>query len=628
MRRQHALLVIVTATLLVWTISLSHQGTFVGFERYPALQQLDRDMPAMSAVQRARPILWPNVSAMQELDDVEPLGGEILGMQQPAGDLTSWSRAPDCPLLNFSSFATLLADRRHDEGPRSTRGFVWPSPPAARSFDGKTPAKPGIIIDALVVQSNFGTLDFAVNHVMWLQRSAPQLFDRLQLFCEDHATYKRMYQLIGDRAVRSPHVDRNGAIAHVLQFDTPDFLRLVVDRYSYILSLLEAGKTVLFADVDVITLRDYEPYFARLLKETDYDIFAQQDSAEQMCMGFVLYRKSDRAVQFVKQLVSFQVYFRAHFNDQIVANEMLKYHKEFMRTGLLLDENLFASGLTVWGDIGDISPISSWWQNNRDKTLVIHNNFAVGHTSKLYRFRKLNLFLPEREFTISLAVRELSAELWSCLESLNRAEFRGQTVHLRLLVTSEQASMPAAPEKLLRASVRWSHGLLDIVLVQNDPLNFASEHWRLGLIPLEVTRASWGLFVGRPVVFEPCFFLALYAFANDPRTAARSNYMGVLVLTENYHRTRFHEESSRAASDDDIIAVMPNAAMWTKFHLARQPSLVRWMARQRLSFLHPLRVPRHVHSAQQACPVDQAYHACACSFPDEPANDDHDADRG
>lgn len=458
--------------------------------------------------------------------------------------------------------------------------FVWPI--AASSIPQPQAATDALRIDVVLSQSNAGTLDFAVNSIMWLQRSAPQLVDRLQFFCEDRATYNRMYSLIGDHAILSSHVGVDAPGSQKLVFNTAAFLRLVSDRYEYIRTMLQRNLSVLFTDADVVALRDYEPYIRQALvfkRKRPYDLIAQADGERSGCMGFVFYRATKLTIQFVSKLINAEGH--RGWNDQELGNAFL-LDKQLRLSGFaygFFNHRAFASGALVWGGVEQIRAKPDWLNVYQGgDTYMIHNNYAMGYASKLARFRALGMFLPELDFSISLAVASLSHELHSCLASLDHADYDSAHVHLRLLVTN--ASLAPAE---LRRRVTWRHGLVDIIVVPPSelPLTFASKHWRASLVPVEKTDASWGLFIRRPAQFEPCYFRALQAHLAQT-SAARRSLMGLALLDD----ARVSPvPGAQLTSDESILAVLPIAATWARFQRAQAPSLVAWMASQRLSLM-------------------------------------------
>ena len=155
-------------------------------------------------------------------------------------------------------------------------------------------------------------------------------------------------------------------------FRSASFNKLVSERPSHILRYLEMGNNVLYCDTDTVWLQDPFPYLVG-----DLDIWAQMDMNE-FCTGFLAIQSNTRTIQFIKD---WKLYMsgRSGKNDQQGFNAMNKSMLRIQK----LDNTLFPSGYLYFKVFSD---------EQRSNSVVVHNNFILGHDVKVRRFKTFGLW--------------------------------------------------------------------------------------------------------------------------------------------------------------------------------------------------------------------------------------------
>ena len=169
-----------------------------------------------------------------------------------------------------------------------------------------------------------------------------------------------------ERADNKPDMD--GAA----DFASSSFNKLTSERPAHILRYLEMGYNVLYCDTDAIWLKDPFPHFIG-----NFDIWAQMDM-DDYSTGFQAIQSNTRTLQFIQD---WKLYMsgRSDINDQdgynALNNSMVRIHK--------LDNTLFPSGHLYFNIFSD---------DQRTESVIVHNNYILGHDAKIQRFKNFGLW--------------------------------------------------------------------------------------------------------------------------------------------------------------------------------------------------------------------------------------------
>ncbi|XP_033114782.1 UDP-D-xylose:L-fucose alpha-1,3-D-xylosyltransferase-like isoform X2 [Anneissia japonica] len=171
-----------------------------------------------------------------------------------------------------------------------------------------------------------------------------------------------------------------------LVYDTPEYRKLVYRRPKYIYDELRKGKNVFFCDVDTFWLKDPFPYLVG-----DYDVILQRDVyfrpsyvPIRYCAGMVYFRSSTSVIKFVNKWsqMTLKEKLDSKNNDQTIMNKLLK---EATLKRKILTSHEFPNGQIYFN--GTLSAA------DRQKAVVVHNNWVTGHNTKVNRFRNAGLWL-------------------------------------------------------------------------------------------------------------------------------------------------------------------------------------------------------------------------------------------
>lgn len=162
-----------------------------------------------------------------------------------------------------------------------------------------------------------------------------------------------------------------------LKFNTPLFKEYMTRRAVYILEYLQEGLNVLHVDVDSVWLKNPLPYLSG-----DFDIWGQEDHpSKAICIGFVAFKSNEKVKHFVRLWIEYLRSSNYTVADQRAFNKVLR-PKLNLRVNKLPSVQ-FPSGKYYFERFDD---------TNRSQTVVVHNNWIIGHDAKTKRFKKFNLW--------------------------------------------------------------------------------------------------------------------------------------------------------------------------------------------------------------------------------------------
>lgn len=197
---------------------------------------------------------------------------------------------------------------------------------------------------------------------------------------EDNDVYAKLKATLSITIERSTLAKRG---AHA--WDTDDYKKMVSTRPDHVLRHLNAGKNVLYTDVDTVWLRNPFTFLSKTA-----DIIASVDSqsykgmSPYYCTGFMavintpktraLFKSWQKKLQEEPQL------------NQPLFNRLLHNYNKLHHVAL--PNKLFPNGLYYFTKMG---------QKERRNVVVIHNNFIIGHEAKRNRFKNAGLWKKQSQ---------------------------------------------------------------------------------------------------------------------------------------------------------------------------------------------------------------------------------------
>ena len=215
---------------------------------------------------------------------------------------------------------------------------------------------------------NYGFFDMFQNWLWYFQ--SHHLNIPVVVMAEDDKIFHTLTSVYRDNLtiVRSNKNNTESAA----NFRSASYNKLVSERPSHILRYLEMGNDVLYCDTDSVWLQDPFPYLVG-----DFDIWAQMDMTS-FCTGFLAIKSNTRTKQLIKD---WKLYMsgRSDISNQPRFNAMNKSMLRIQK----LDTTLFPSGLLYFDKFSD---------KQRSNSVVVHNNYIIGHDVKVQRFKKFGLW--------------------------------------------------------------------------------------------------------------------------------------------------------------------------------------------------------------------------------------------
>ena len=229
----------------------------------------------------------------------------------------------------------------------------------------------------ILMTVNTGYFDFYQNWFWYFQRH--QLPVPVIVVAEDETGYKKLSELhINSKvSVTIERSESNITEGTAADFNSKQFNKLVGERPAHILRHLKLGNNVLYSDTDSVWLRNPFPYLVG-----EFDIWTQMDGsgADRMhCTGFLAIKYNNRTLQLMEAWKKLMVKL-AYTNDQI---GFKKLNKSTVRINDLKSE-LFPAGNQYFRELNDAKYAN---------TVVVHNNFIIGHDRKKERFKNFSLWL-------------------------------------------------------------------------------------------------------------------------------------------------------------------------------------------------------------------------------------------
>ena len=224
----------------------------------------------------------------------------------------------------------------------------------------------------ILMTVNTGYIDFYKNWFWYFQRH--QLPVPVIVVAEDETGYKKLSELYNNNKV-SVTIERsesNNTESTAADFNSKQFNNLVGKRPTHILRHLKLGNNVLYCDTDSVWLRNPFPHLVG-----EVDIWTQMDGRSH-CTGFLAIKCNNRTLQFIES-----------WKKRMVKLTYTNLQMGFMR--------LNRSTVRIKGQKSELFPAGNqYFRELNDakyaNTVVVHNNFIIGHDRKLERFKNFSLW--------------------------------------------------------------------------------------------------------------------------------------------------------------------------------------------------------------------------------------------
>ena len=229
-------------------------------------------------------------------------------------------------------------------------------------------------------------MDFTKNLLLSIMKTGTH--PNVTVVAEDDASFKALtavpytgLQILTPDMVGMPSGVLTRGSQAALEFRTPDYLKLVNRRPTYILDFVQRGYEVFFIDADMVWFADPFPYFTG-----DFDFALPEDHPKDYNCGVVYFRPTDRTLEFLKLWIWVIENRKGPKQDQLVMNEII-------RSGLVRDLKIkvlsganFLDGRSIVGRRKVCRKITK-------QMAVFHASFLIGPTRKRHMFSKCKLWL-------------------------------------------------------------------------------------------------------------------------------------------------------------------------------------------------------------------------------------------
>lgn len=249
----------------------------------------------------------------------------------------------------------------------------------------------------ILMTVNDGYFDFFLNWLSFYKNISEIQHVPVTVFAEDDTVMKK---LLNDPRIpsrfdlerskleltRTTGIRATAQDTRALDYESPNYLKMVSTRASLILEKLKSGFHVLYSDVDTVWRSNPFPYFDTMIdKEIDFmgqtDDLPGETKYPYYCTGFLAVRLTEQSKVLMKEwgkALSKPQLNQPIFNElvrKITSLQKLKHQP--------LPPVKFPHGGTYFNPKN--------WQK-REMAVVIHNNYVVGHDVKKSRFQLNNLW--------------------------------------------------------------------------------------------------------------------------------------------------------------------------------------------------------------------------------------------
>ena len=193
----------------------------------------------------------------------------------------------------------------------------------------------------------------------------------LVVVAEDGIVYKKLLPFQS----KTVTIEKSGhdSAEKSASYGSKDFNKLVSQRPTHIQRHLKRGVNVLYSDTDMVWLQNPFSYFTG-----DFDMWIDYDGMNNFCTGLIASISNDHCITFMENWKK-----SLHVKLDIDQNAFNKVAKNASINISVLDGRKFPPGSLYFNKFTD---------EQRGFAVVAHNNWIVGHSAKLKRFKIFKLW--------------------------------------------------------------------------------------------------------------------------------------------------------------------------------------------------------------------------------------------
>ncbi|XP_060597708.1 uncharacterized protein LOC132751545 [Ruditapes philippinarum] len=194
------------------------------------------------------------------------------------------------------------------------------------------------------------------------------------IVAEDELVYEKLrpFQSESVTIEKSGHEDVDKSAA----YGSKEFSKLVSQRPTHILRHLTKGVNILYSDIDMVWIQNPFPYFTG-----DFDMWLELDSNNNYCTCFMAIKSNGNCLRLIKTWQN-----SLQLEQEIDQVAFKKVVKSVTINISILDNRTFPTGWQYF---------DKYTEKQQESAIVVHNNWIVGKTAKLERFKKYKLwFVP------------------------------------------------------------------------------------------------------------------------------------------------------------------------------------------------------------------------------------------
>jgi len=244
----------------------------------------------------------------------------------------------------------------------------------------------------ILLTINDGFYDFFINWLTHYRKLNLSPNQEVIVVAEDDTVFDR---LLSDRRIpTSFKIERSklkSSDTEALDYESDSYKKMVSNRASILLDKLEDGLDIIYSDVDTAWLANPLQYVDdEFNKDSQVDVVAQTDDLPHegtypyYCTGFMAIKSNKRSIQFMKDW-EVSLLEKPKLNQPIF-NELLKGGNSDMKAQPLPHVQFPHGGSYYHGT-----------ESDRQKAVIFHNNYVIGHDVKKKRFRDYGLWLVNDE---------------------------------------------------------------------------------------------------------------------------------------------------------------------------------------------------------------------------------------
>jgi len=244
----------------------------------------------------------------------------------------------------------------------------------------------------ILLTINSGFYDFFLNWLTHYRKLNLSPNQEVIVVAEDDIVFDR---LLNDRRIpTSFKIERSklkSSDTEALDYESDSYKKMVSNRASILLDKLEDRLDIVYSDVDTAWLANPLPHVDdEFNKDSQVDVVAQTDDLPHegtypyYCTGFMAIKYNKRSIQFMKDW-EVSLLEKPKLNQPIF-NELLNGGNSDMKAQPLPHVQ-FPHGSSYYHGT----------ESDRQKAVIFHNNYVIGHDVKKKRFRDYGLWLANDE---------------------------------------------------------------------------------------------------------------------------------------------------------------------------------------------------------------------------------------